>query len=457
MYGSTPGWYQDSFYEITPLWEGQYGEYHAPFGNSRLLPTHTSQPRLLLLGPALDVTSMAGPPSTVRPSASENGVATPVKKADFSITRDTEETSSTSSQLDVPRKNISTTWLEDKPVGDLEGRTSECASQQRETFHTDERRQIPNVTSLEIRDMDITTSDRDVYYRIYPDFQLPLPDRLRISDLFTSNTRLISNTNSPMSILCIQSLKKMYGTTDFAIDRSTGQLYKIGDVDVTPINLFGGIPDEDLHEYATESVRSLMKTPQAMSTPITDVPRNVLIEVITKDSIPLPTPMIPTTSQEERKPRSSTDITDDVSPVASIFNLNRANVQVASSVSSLDESEGIVNDDKNEKAIQRLEKINKKINTLMKNWNEESKQAKNTNEVMEIEEFYRPYMDQYNNRRKALERLMEMYDEYCVSEVPTETPQQKCMTKQQVPPSIYQTQQTPYQETTPKDVFKRRD
>ena len=42
MYGSTPGWYQDSFCEITPPWEGQYGDYHAPFGNSRLLPTHTS-------------------------------------------------------------------------------------------------------------------------------------------------------------------------------------------------------------------------------------------------------------------------------------------------------------------------------------------------------------------------------------------------------------------------------
>ena len=26
MYGSTPGWYQDSFYEITPPWEGQYGD-----------------------------------------------------------------------------------------------------------------------------------------------------------------------------------------------------------------------------------------------------------------------------------------------------------------------------------------------------------------------------------------------------------------------------------------------
>ena len=218
MYGSTPGWYQDTFYEITPPWEGQYGEYHAPFGNSRLLTTHTSQPRLLLLGPALDVTSTAGPPSTVGPSASENGVTTSVKKVDFSITCDIEGTSSTSSQSDVPRKDISTTWLEDKPIEDLERRISECASQQRETFHTDERRQIPNVTSLEIRDMDIMISDHDVYYRIYPDFQLPLPDQPRISDLFASNTCLISNTNSPMSILHIQSLKKMYGTTDFAID-----------------------------------------------------------------------------------------------------------------------------------------------------------------------------------------------------------------------------------------------
>ena len=90
--------------------------------------------------------------------------------------------------------------------------------------------------------MDITTPDHDIYYVIYPDFQLPLPDRLRISNLFAGNTCLVSNTNSPMSILHIRSLKKMYGTTDFAIDRSTGQLYKIGDLDVTPINLFGGIP-----------------------------------------------------------------------------------------------------------------------------------------------------------------------------------------------------------------------
>ena len=386
---------------------------------------------------------MAGPPTTIGPSVSETGAITSAKKVDVSIIHDIEETSSTSSQSDVPRKNINATWLEDKPIA-LEGRTSECASQQRETFHTEERRQMPNITSLEIRDMDITTSDHDVYYRIYPDFQLPLPNRPRISDLFVSNTRLISNTNSPMSILCIPSLKRMYGTTEFAIDRSTGQLYKIGDVDVTPVNLFGGIPDEDLCEEDIESTTSLLKKPQAMSTPITDVPRNIPMETITKDSIPLPTPMIPPISQEERKTRSSTAFAEDVSPEAPIFNLNRANVQVASSVSSLEEGEGIVNEDEYEKAVQRLEKLNKKITILMQNWNEESKQARNTNEIMEIEEFYRPYMDQYTKRRKELERLMEMYSEYCESEVPPETSQQRHMSKQQMPPPASQIQQTPY-------------
>ena len=189
--------------------------------------------------------------------------------------------------------------MEDNSIGDPEDIPAENASQQRETFPIDERRQTHNVMSLEIRDMDIMTPDHDIYHGIYPDFQLPLPDRPQISNLFACNTRLVSNTNSPMSILHISSLEKMYGTTDFAINRSTGQLYRIGDVDVTPINLFGGIPDEDLHEQATESMRSLLKTPQAMSTPITDVPKSVPDELIMKDSIPLPTPMIPTTSLEE--------------------------------------------------------------------------------------------------------------------------------------------------------------
>ena len=141
-----------------------------------------------------------------------------MKKVDFSITHDTRETSSTSSQSDVLRKEVSTARLKDKSLGDLEGMSAKNAPQQRETPHTDERRQAHNVMSLEIRDMDLTTPDHDIYYGIYPDLQLPLPDRPRISDLFADNTHLVSNTNSPMSILHILSLKKMYSTMDFAIN-----------------------------------------------------------------------------------------------------------------------------------------------------------------------------------------------------------------------------------------------
>ena len=142
-----------------------------------MLTNRTSQPRILPLEPASDVTSTAGPPSTVGPSASEIGTTIPAKKVDFSITCDTGETSSTSSQSDVLRKDVSTARLEDKYIGDLEGMPTKNVSQKRQTLHTDERRQTHNVMSLEIRDMDLTTPDHDIYYGIYPDFQLPLPDQ----------------------------------------------------------------------------------------------------------------------------------------------------------------------------------------------------------------------------------------------------------------------------------------
>ena len=109
MYGSTPSWYRDSFYDITQPWEGQYAGCHTSLRSSRLLPTRTSQPRLLPLGPASDVTSKAEPPSTVGPSASENGTTIPAKRVDIHITKDTGETSSTSSQSDMQRKDVSTT------------------------------------------------------------------------------------------------------------------------------------------------------------------------------------------------------------------------------------------------------------------------------------------------------------------------------------------------------------
>ena len=349
------------------------------------------------MGPPSDITSTAGPPSTIGPSASENGVTTTAKKVDFDMIPDIEETSSTSSQLDVPRNNATVTQSNEKPLV-VEGRTSEGISQLRDILHMDERRQTHDATSLEVKEMDITTSEYDVYYGVYPDFQLPLPNRPRISDLFIGNTCLISHTNSPMSILRIPSLKKLYGTTEFAIDRSTGQLYKIGDVDVTPVNLFGGIPDECLHENDMETTTPLLRKPQAMSTPITDTSRNVSFETETKDNRPLPSSMRTPISQVEERTKNGMSVVEDVSSETPIFNLNRANVQVASSVSSLEEGEGIANGDEYEKAVRRLEKINKKISILLKNRNEESRQARNTNEITEIEEFYRPYMDQYNNR-----------------------------------------------------------
>ena len=191
------------------------------------------------MGPPSDIASITGPPSTIGPSASENGVITTAKKADFDMKPDSEETSSTSSQLEVPRSDATATQSKEKPLV-VEGKPSEGIPQPRVILHMDERRQTHDTTSLKVKDMDITTSEYDVYYGVYPDFQLPLSNRPRISDLFAGNTRLLSHTNSSMSILRIPSLRKLYGTTEFAIDRSTGQLYKIGEVDVTPFQSFRG-------------------------------------------------------------------------------------------------------------------------------------------------------------------------------------------------------------------------
>ena len=135
-----------------------------------------------------------------------------------------------------------------------------------------------------------------------------------------------------------------------------------------------------------------------MSTSISDVPGSVPPMLINQDSVPLPTPRISTTCQEERGTSTSSSTLSNRPTTSLLSNINRANVQAASSVSSLEEGEGIVNDDEYERAIHRIEKVNKKITTLVRNWNEESKLAKTSTEVIEIDEFYRPYMDQYNTR-----------------------------------------------------------
>ena len=62
-------------------------------------------------------------------------------------------------------------------------------------------------------------------------------------------------------------------------------------------------------------------------------------------------------------------------------------MRAASSVLSLDEGDGIINDDEYERAVHRIEKVNKKITILVRNWNEESNSAKTPTELIEIDGF----------------------------------------------------------------------
>ena len=132
------------------------------------------------------------------------------------------------------------------------------------------------------------------------------------------------------------------------------------------INLFRGIPDEDLNEQATESTWVPSKMPHATSTPITDVSGSIPPILMCQDSVPLPTPRVPTTHQEEKATSISSSTISNLPTTSPLFNINRANVGAASSVSSLEEGEGIVNDDEYERAVHRIEKINKKITTLVR-------------------------------------------------------------------------------------------
>ena len=200
-----------------------------------------------------------------------------------------------------------------------------------------------------------------------------------------------------MSILHIPNLKKMYGTSGYAIDRNTGQLYTIGDIDVTPINVFGGIPDDEINGQMPESTLIPPKIPQATSTPIMEVPQSMEKASMPSSRVPLPTPKMVTINQEVESWTSSSPLSEPSGPTP-IFNLNRANVRAVSSISSLGDNEGIINDDGYEHAVYRIQKINLKITTLIKNWNEESKLAKTPEELVEIDTCYQTYMDQYNAR-----------------------------------------------------------
>ena len=91
------------------------------------------------------------------------------------------------------------------------------------------------------------------------------------------------------------------------------------------------------------------------------------------------------------------------------YNKYRAQLEATTSVSSLDEKEGVMTEQEYSSAVKHMEKIAKKITILMKNWNTEGKMAKSKEEKKKIDIYYRRYLDHYIARQHALEQLMTIY------------------------------------------------
>ena len=253
------------------------------------------------------------------------------------------------------------------------------------------------ITTHQEESMDITTSGNDIYFGEYPNFVLPLPGQPCISDVFVGNSNLRSDAGSPMSVLKISCLKKMYNTKDFAINRKNGRLYTIIGTSVTPIDLYGMLPEDSRNNMPIQTTtpsQLVLSIPQATSTPVTETNIGTSDNSIPRNSISIPTPArIPTLNS--RMPSSSSSSLSDGTLEGPEYNKYRAQLEATTLVSSLDEKEGVMTEQEYSSAIKRLEKITKKTMILMRNWNAEGKTAKSKEEKREIDIYYRRYLDHY--------------------------------------------------------------
>ena len=260
-------------------------------------------------------------------------------------------------------------------------------------------------TTHQEESMDITTSGNDIYYGEYPDFVLPLPGQPRISDVFMGNSNLRSDASSPMSILKISCLNKMYNTKDFAIDRNNGRLYTMIGTSVTPIYLYGVLPEDSQNNIPilmTTPNQLMLPIPQATSTPVTETNIGTPDNSIPRKSTLIPTPArIPTPTS--RMPSLSSSSLSDRTIEGPEYNKYRAQLEATTLVSSLDEKEGVMTEQEYSSAVKRLEKIAKKTMILMRNWNAEGKIAKSKEDKKEIDIYYRRYLDHYIARQHTLE------------------------------------------------------
>ena len=94
---------------------------------------------------------------------------------------------------------------------------------------------------------------------------------------------------------------------------------------------------------------------------------------------------------------------------------------------------------------------------MIKNWNEESKLAKTPEELVEIDMFYRTYIDQYNVRQRTLARLMEIYVEYYKDVTSLEIPQSEPLSEQTIPLPTPRTKRTTPDQTMEGMPSSRRD
>ena len=83
--------------------------------------------------------------------------------------------------------------------------------------------------------------------------------------------------------------------------------------------------------------------------------------------------------------------------------------------------------------------------------------AKTPTEVIEIDKFYKPYMDQYNARQKTLERLMEIYVENYKDVTPMEASQHAYSTEWVMPQPAPRTGRTTIKETVERTTTDRKE
>ena len=85
----------------------------------------------------------------------------------------------------------------------------------------------------------------------------------------------------------------MYNTKDFAIDRNNGRLYTIIGTSVTPIDLYGVLPEDSQNNMpilTTTPNQLTLPIPQATSTPVIETNIGTPDNSIPRKSIPIPTP-----------------------------------------------------------------------------------------------------------------------------------------------------------------------